>query len=100
LADLFLYVIIMDKQMVGSKRPLHKSSVPCQDNAVVLDCAPDDLVVVEGSVVIDVEPQEPHPLRKPSQHDISDEFHKKELSRLLANEYHSFIGISSISASL
>ena len=75
LFHLFLYKVTFDEQMVRSQGPITEGPVPRQDYAVLFQRKADDLVVIQRPVVQDVEPQEPHPLREPAQHDIGDEFH-------------------------
>lgn len=75
LCDLFLYKVTMDEQMVRGQGPITERLVPRQDHAVLFQRKSDDPVVIQCPVVEDIEPQEPHPLREPAQHDISDEFH-------------------------
>jgi hypothetical protein len=75
LVQLFTYIVIIDEQVPGCQRPFSKSSIPRQDYTVLFERKADDLVVIERSVVEDIESQESHPLRESAQHNVGDEFH-------------------------
>ncbi len=79
LVDLFLHEVAVDEQMVFSQRTITEGLIPRQDHAVLFEREADDLVVIQRPVVKDIEPEESQSLREPSQHDISDEFHRNQL---------------------
>ncbi len=76
LFQLVLNMVTLDKQVVCCKGPCDKVVVAGEDDAVLFKGQADDLIVGEGPVVEDIEPQEPQALCKTAQHDIGDELHK------------------------
>ena len=76
LLELFIRIITLNENMVLCQRAACEAGIPGQDDAVLLECKADDLVVVGPVVVQDVVPEEAHSLGELAEHDISDELHK------------------------
>ncbi len=79
-------IVARDEQVVVRHGPGSEAGILRQDYAVLLERKADDVVVIERPVVKDVESEQPHPLRKPAQHYIGDEFHRNLLSNDILNK--------------
>ncbi len=75
LVKLFTDAVAGYEYMVRCERAFGESPVARQDYAILFKSPADDLVVVEGPVIQNVQPEKSHSLCEPSQHDIGDEFH-------------------------
>jgi len=75
LLELCADIVFCDEQVVGRQGTFSKGCIPRQDHPVLLERKTDDAVVIERSVVEDVEAQKSQTFCEPAQHDIGDEFH-------------------------
>ena len=68
-------IVARDEQMAGRQGPFCEGSVPRQDITVLFEREADDFIVIERSVIEDIEAQQSHPLRESAKHDVGDKFH-------------------------
>ncbi len=76
MSDLFFDTIACYQEMVCSKRPASQTVITGENDSVLLKGNGDDRVVIETVAIEDIYSLQPQAFRKPSKHDISDEFHK------------------------
>jgi hypothetical protein len=81
LLELFVSLVAPDEQMVLGKGARGEAGVPRQNDAVLFEGKPDDIIVREGTVIEDVKSGESHPSGEVAQHHIGDELHKTILPR-------------------